>query len=158
MESLAWELFWKLFDAYPDCRLDIGDSWDLALDNMYASGSCGAPDDHYPVHLAYVRLWVERKWGPLWIFFEEEGVALCKSLHDHPEVLFAKKRSIEIPYADPRLFTFLERVLAYFGWPVTFPRIDLAQRGSIRIPHNAEQPTSSSSRTAGCSAGERTEL
>jgi hypothetical protein len=121
MESLAWELFWKIFDAYPDCRVDIGDSWDLALDNMYASGSCDFPDDSYPVHRAYVRLWVERKWGPLWIIFEEERVVLCKSLHDHPEVVFAKKSFCEVPYEYPRLFTLLEHVLAYFGWPVKFP-------------------------------------
>jgi len=120
-ERFAAELQARLQAAQPDAQIEAGDSWDLAADEMYSWGSCDLPPPDLPIREAYVRLKVERKWGPLWVFFTAKGKELCKtSPNVRNGVIFAAKPFCSVDYEDPRFFPLLERVLAALGFPFTW--------------------------------------
>jgi hypothetical protein len=120
-ERFATDLQARLRAAHPGARVEAGNSWDLAADEMYSGGSCDLPPPDLPVREAYVRIWVQRKWGPLWIFFTPKGMELCKtSPHERKGLIFAAKPICSVDYENPRFFPLLERALSTLGFPFTW--------------------------------------
>jgi hypothetical protein len=108
-ERFAADLQTELKAAHPGARVE-------------RSCNIPAPDlPNLPIHEAYVRLKVERKWGPLWVYFTPEGMELCKTSPDWGKgLLHAAEPFCSVKYEDPRFFPLLERVLAALGFPVTW--------------------------------------
>lgn len=121
-EELATQLSENLQAAFPGACA-FGDTLDLRADEMYAAGSCDLPPSNTPIREAFVRLTVNRNWGPLWIFFYADGMQLCKTLRHGPKcVIFPDKPFGEVGYDNPGFFLVLKQILDHLGFPI--PALD----------------------------------
>jgi len=117
-EVLAAQFHLNLEAAFPGAST-FGDTYDLIVDRVFAAGSCDLPPRNTPIQEAFVQITVDRKWGPLWVFFLPDRIQLCKSSeYIQKGIIFPAVPFGEVEYADPRVFLILKRVLDHLGFPI----------------------------------------